>query len=177
LGGIALVLLAVIVSRHSSMFNLPFSNGFDLHDGDPTAEIIRLKGVVAGADSINSMYRKLAWRYAEVMAPLETMREGETDGAAFVEQAIRRRLATAGTLAELAVSPATVDSGEAQTQLLPVDVSFTAADDGQAIAAIALLGLPEHGFAWDALALDADKQTKTIKVTGRVLVLTVKPAE
>jgi hypothetical protein len=178
LGTIALILTIIVLVRYAPFLHLPqWKTGLDFVGEDPAAEIARLNGIMATADSVNATYRKLGWRYAEAVAPLETMRQGELGGAAFAEQALRKRLSQLGALNDLAVSPAEVGAGEAQTQIIPVDVSFSAADDGQAISAVALLGLPEHGFTWDTLLLDADQQTKTIKVSGRVLVLTVKPAE
>jgi hypothetical protein len=126
---------------------------------------------------IDKAYVEVAVAYAERMAGLATFLTTKIDDKTFLESIIRDRLAAAGPYEELRMTFGVPQVFEQGVRRHLVDLSFSTLSDRQALYALATLGIPEQGMAWDSFAVAADRQQKRITITGRLTALLIEPAE
>jgi hypothetical protein len=169
---LALVLMGAVVWRWRQAPETPARSAVDIG-----ARVANLRRVAAAEDAINTTYAEQGYAYAQAMVALATMkRKGEPDRA-FVERLLRARFD--GTIAP---DELTLQTGEAQplgdgVTRVPVDLTFTAHSDRQALDTLVALGLPETGFAWDEFSMLSDPHARKITVSGRLNALVVEAVE
>ncbi|MGQ0663451.1 MAG: hypothetical protein ACT4P2_07660 [Pseudomonadota bacterium] len=177
LAGIAAVLAIVVAFGH----DLPWYRSLPLDRGLAPEQMLRridmLNRFEQARSQIERAYVEVAVAYAERMAGLSTLATTRVDDRAFLEGLIRDRLTETGPFENLRIGFGAAQSLEHGVRRQVVDLSFTTKSDRQALFALAALGLPERGMAWEAFTVSADRDKQQLAVAGRLSALVIEPAE
>lgn len=125
--------------------------------------------------AVAKRYQALAVPYAEMMAAMAVMHEGDEKP----EEAAKRAL-PALLPAAVQIKAFLVADGAVSTQgntLLSVNLSLQSADSQAMQQAVLALGNPAAGMVWRELTLIADSEKRLISLSGLLSVLAVRYAE
>jgi hypothetical protein len=181
---IALVAVTLLLGAIVAADRLGYLDGGDGGGAAPAdhgqarlvSEIEQLTGYAVAAPRMAAAYQEAALTYAQGVALARGLQMTPGDPQTFAKSVVQARIA-AGPARDVGVSAGdAVDMGGGVHKVL-LSVDFVTASDRHATRTIGELGSPEAGGAWTELAMTADAEAKTVKVSGRLALLVIETAE
>lgn len=179
-------LLALLVTLGAAFFfeqrDLPSFGPLAGGGGQSRAQLqARLDALVryeSARAAIDSAYVEIGIPYAERVAELSTfVTEPVGDGAAFAAGGVRRILDEVGAFRILALEGSAAGPATGSARAYQINVVFSSGSDAAALAAVALLGMPERGYSWNHVTVAADRANREVHVTGNLTAIVVEAAE
>lgn len=177
---VALALLTFVMIRQSiiSVFDgvaIDFSHPQSLEALQQRLD--NLMKTAAMRDAVANTYVSIGAEYAERMASLHVLVPTSGNGRTLIAQRLREILENYGQEDGMTITVSTVVPVAEGVSKALVDLTFQAQTDRMALEAVADLGAPARGTAWERVTVEADKEVRAVKVSGRLVVLAVEAAE
>jgi hypothetical protein len=161
---------AAVQARLQAKHEAPRSRVADL-----VRETAELKYFLAHAPEIRGRYQAIAVPYAEAVATFATLYNPGESPQAVAKQRLAGLMPAGVDVSGLLVSEAAPT--ERGAVWLTATLSFSSKDSAAFETALLALGDPANGTLWKEMEVGSDPETRTLRASGKLLVLMVEQNE